>query len=322
LTTVSANERGTSSRSYSQGGLVTIAYQVTPSGLTADTVRYRSVDVSWDAVTGADSYNVYVDGTQTVSTTSTSATVDGLDPETAYSITVTAIDGGAESGESDAVSPVTGGVAPESVTATAEGTQVDLAWTDTNPDEDGYEIHRSTASGVDTSGSSVATVGAGAESFTDDPPDGRTVFYRVVAVRNGERGVDSAEVSVSVLLPAPTGVTVDDVRDTEIDLSWTANTDDATGHRIDVREDDTGSWVATGDDIAGDVASATATGLLNGQLYGLRVVALAPDAESPDYDPDVAAGETYEFVKPLTVEDSPFDKPLENSGTVQPDDTQ
>lgn len=282
LTSVTANERGTSSRSHGQEPRVTIEYVPTPTNLSADVVRYRSIDLSWDSVSGADSYNIYVDGTQYDTASTSSHTIDGLDPDTGYSITITTVDGGTESAESDPVTPTTGGVAPDNVTAVANAdTTVDLSWTDTNPDEDGYEIHRATASGVDTSGSPVATVGASVESYQDtDVPDGRTLYYRVVAVRSGERGVDSAEVSASTPLPAPTDLTANDIRDTGADLQWSANHENGET-RIDLSEDDDGNWT-TNTTVAYDVESATITGLLNGQLYGVRVVAQTEDAETVD----------------------------------------
>lgn len=124
----------------------------------------------------------------------------------------------------------------------------------------------------------------------------------------------SAEASVTTILPAPTNLTVDSVVATGADLSWTSNTTDATDHRIEVREDNTGLWEVAAT-VGGDAESASVTGLLNGQLYGLRVVALASDSESVDYDPDVESGETFNFEKPHTNSDV-----FVNSGVVSPAD--
>lgn len=234
LDSVAANERGTSTTRE-----ITLTYTPAPTNLSVDTVRYRSADLSWGAVSGADSYNVYRDGTQVGTTTTTSFTDTGLSPETSYSWEVATVSSGSESGKSNTATDTTGGSAPSNVAVSESATDVTLTWTDTNGDEDGYEIHRAQSSGVDTSGAPLATTAANAESYTDtNPAEGRDYWYRVVAVRNDERGVDSAERGITVPLPAPTGLTVDAVRDTDADLSWTTNTADADAHRVYVKPDD------------------------------------------------------------------------------------
>ncbi|WP_245810658.1 fibronectin type III domain-containing protein [Halorubrum halodurans] len=162
-------------------------------------------------------------------------------------------------------------------------------------------------------------------SWTDTAvADGRQYQYTVRRV-TPEATADSGQQSATTILPAPTGLAVDSVDDTGGTVSWTSNTTDATGHRIEVREDNTGSWTVAETGIAGNVESASVTGLRNGQLYGLRVVALAPDAESIDYEPDIAAGETLAIASGETYQ---FEKPhvnsgtVDNAGTMQPDDTQ
>lgn len=125
----------------------------------------------------------------------------------------------------------------------------------------------------------------------------------------------SVEAFATTILPAPTDLTVDSVGDASVSVSWTNNTTDATGHRIEIREDNSGSWTVA-NTVGGGVESASVTGLLNGQLYGLRVVALASDAESIDYNPDVESGETRQFEKPHTNSGV-----FVNSGVMEPADS-
>nr|WP_238987719.1 fibronectin type III domain-containing protein [Halobellus captivus] len=231
--TVFANERGGSSRSNSAGALATISYTTPPENLTANDVGYRSADLSWDAVSGADKYRVYRDGNQVGTTTNTSYTDTGVSPTTAYDWHVTSVERGAESNPSNTVSGTTGGDAPGGLSVSIDGADATLSWTDTNDDEDGYEVHRSQSAGVDTSGSPVATTAADAESYQDAGlADGTEYHWRVVAVRDGERGADSSEADGLTPLPAPTGLTVDDVRDTEADLSWTTNASGVDEQRV------------------------------------------------------------------------------------------
>lgn len=179
--------------------------------------------------------------------------------------------------------------APESPTdlvASEAANGVDLSFSANDPDHD-TKIYRSTSPGVTRSDTLVATLSPGDGSYSDTSAlDGRRYHYRAWAYdsANDLYSEASNEDSILLQLPAPTGLIVDEERATEADLSWTTNTPDATGHRIDVREDDSGSWTPAATGIAGGAESGTATGLLNGQLYGARVVALGPDDEQPDLD--------------------------------------
>ncbi|MFF9275407.1 chitinase [Streptomyces griseosporeus] len=79
-----------------------------PAGLTVAGTTSSSVSLSWNAVTGAASYNVYRDGTKVTSVTGTSATVSGLAASTSYSFQVTAVNAAGESAKSAAVTATTG----------------------------------------------------------------------------------------------------------------------------------------------------------------------------------------------------------------------
>ncbi|UIF88811.1 PHB depolymerase family esterase [Cupriavidus sp. UYPR2.512] len=79
-----------------------------PTGLTVSGTTATSVSLSWNAVTNANSYNIYRNGTNVGSSTSTGYTDSGLIAGTTYSYTVTAVDATAgESQQSPAVSATT-----------------------------------------------------------------------------------------------------------------------------------------------------------------------------------------------------------------------
>ncbi|MDB1086952.1 glycoside hydrolase family 18 protein [Streptomyces sp. ACA25] len=78
-----------------------------PGGLTVGTSTSTSVALSWDAVSDAERYHVYVDGSRTVSTSATSATVSGLEPQTAYSFRVRSENAAGESARSAPVTATT-----------------------------------------------------------------------------------------------------------------------------------------------------------------------------------------------------------------------
>ncbi|MFF9280519.1 chitinase [Streptomyces griseosporeus] len=79
-----------------------------PGGLTVAGTTSSSASLTWNAVTGAASYNVYRDGTKVTSVTGTSATVSGLAASTSYSFQVTAVNAAGESPKSAAVTATTG----------------------------------------------------------------------------------------------------------------------------------------------------------------------------------------------------------------------
>ncbi|MFC1418088.1 fibronectin type III domain-containing protein, partial [Streptacidiphilus cavernicola] len=78
-----------------------------PGGLAAGTVTSTSVALSWSAVSGATSYNVYRGGVKVGSASGTSYTDSGLTASTGYSYTVTAVNSAGESAPSSAVSVTT-----------------------------------------------------------------------------------------------------------------------------------------------------------------------------------------------------------------------
>ncbi|MFF5256525.1 chitinase [Streptomyces leeuwenhoekii] len=74
-----------------------------PAGLTAGSLTPTGVTLAWQPVTGADGYAVYRDGVRIRTVTGTSAVITGLEPETAYSFQVTALNEEGESARSQAV---------------------------------------------------------------------------------------------------------------------------------------------------------------------------------------------------------------------------
>ncbi|OYR68160.1 hypothetical protein DJ78_14600 [Halorubrum ezzemoulense] len=126
-------------------------------------------------------------------------------------------------------------------------------------------------------------------------------------------------------MAVPINISVTAVRDDAADLEWTAS-HTAGETRIDVSEDNDGTWTPN-TTVARDVESASVSGLLNGQLYGVRVVASTPDTDAVDTvrvidvasgeTLSIASGETFEFAKPHVNAGT-----VSNEGTMQPDDTQ
>ena len=127
--TVTANNTGGSSAA-SAGVTATpqVAAPGIPTGLTA-TAGVGQVSVSWTAVTGAASYQLYR-GTVLVSSPTTTSFVDtSLTAGTAVSYTVKAVNAGGVSAASTAATATPTLAAPTGLAATAGNAQVALTWT-------------------------------------------------------------------------------------------------------------------------------------------------------------------------------------------------
>ncbi|NKY38476.1 glycoside hydrolase family 6 protein [Cellulomonas septica] len=254
-----------------------------PTGLTAGTTTSTAVPLSWTASTdnvGVTGYDVYRGTTLVGTSTTTSYTVTGLTPATAYSFTVRAKDAaGNVSTASAAVSATTqsGTVTdtqapsvPSGLTAgTTTTTSVPLSWTAStdNVGVAGYEILR----GSTVVGTSTTT------SFTVTGLSAGTTYSFSVRAKDAAGNTSAASAAVSATTKtdtvvdtqaptAPTGLAAGAATSSTIPLSWTASTDN-----VGV----TGYDVYSGTTLIGSSAttSYTATGLTAGTTYSFTVKA-------------------------------------------------
>jgi hypothetical protein len=184
-----------------------------PQGLTIDRIGNGAVELSWSAVRDADlkGYSVYWRGGASVDTlnanklftTSTAASISGLDYNTIYFFAVTALD---RNGNESAFSIQERGI-PSNITSPSPPSGVDLVgenidypkitvfWTaNTEPDLANYRIYRALSpGGLADSTSYIATVTK--ENYSDIKVEiGVAYYYRVTAVDKG--GWESAPSSV------------------------------------------------------------------------------------------------------------------------------
>lgn len=90
-----------------------------PYGVTVTAASGNGASLSWNAVSGATSYNIYRNGTKVGSPTGTSYTDTGLSAATSYSYTVAAVDSSGTAGTpSSPVTATTTGAAPKCYTDT------------------------------------------------------------------------------------------------------------------------------------------------------------------------------------------------------------
>jgi chitodextrinase len=218
-----------------------------PANLTATAISSSQVNLSWSASTdnvGVAGYKIFRGGVAIATTSATSYSNTGLNPSTNYSYTVSAYDAtGNNSAQSTAASATTfaaGDTTPPSVptnlTATAVSqTQINLIWTAStdNVGVTGYKVFRG--------GTQIATSTTNSYSNVGLNP-GTNYSYTVSAYdAAGNNSAQSTAASATTFSSpdttppsTPTGLTASPVSQTQINLTWTASTDNVgvVGYKV------------------------------------------------------------------------------------------
>lgn len=181
-----------------------------PTGLTA-TAGDKQVSLTWNAVTGATSYNVYR-GTSSNGESSTPVATGlttpsfvntGLTDGTTYFFEVAAVNGtavGDKSAEASAKpAPPPPPPAPTGLTATAGNQQVTLTWTAVTG-ATSYNVYRGTSSNGE-SNTALATGLTSATFLDQNLTNGTTYFYKVAAVNANGTSAKSTEASAMPTAP-------------------------------------------------------------------------------------------------------------------------
>jgi fibronectin type 3 domain-containing protein len=234
----------------------------------ATTLDSTSIEISWSAVTGADSYDLKYGTTSGTYTTTLSnqtspTTITSLSPGETYYIVVVAknIVGQGTTVTSSETGATTAFGAPSGLTASALPSQVKLSW-NAVAGASSYKVLRGTVSGTYTE---IATVGS--NSYTDTPVTNGVDYYYVVRAFNGTDSANSNEVSVRTIdnfsLTAATPLSA-----SSLELTWGA----ATGaDSYDIRYGtNSGSYTDT---VVGATSPYTLTGLSAGTTYYISIQA-------------------------------------------------
>jgi Glycoside hydrolase family 44 len=176
-----------------------------PGGLAA-TAGNQQVSLTWNASSGATSYNVKratTSGgpyTQVANATSTNETDASLTNGTTYYYVVSAVNAAGESANSSQVSGTPGAMppVPTGLTATAGNQQVSLSW-NASAGATSYNVKRSTTSG---SGYTQVANTTGTNDTDASLTNGTTYYYVVSAVNAAGESANSSQASAT---PAGTG---------------------------------------------------------------------------------------------------------------------
>lgn len=218
-----------------------------PTNLTATPVSTTQINLAWSASTdnvGVTGYRVFRDGVQIATATGTSYSNTGLTAATTYTYAIAAVDAaGNVSSQSATASATTFGAAdttppstPTNLTATAvSSTQINLAWS-ASTDNVGVVAYRVFRNGVQ----SAMTTGT---TFSDTGLSAATTYTYTVAALDaaGNMSGQSATATATTFNAAdttppstPTSLSATGVSSSEIDLAWTASTDNVgvAGYKI------------------------------------------------------------------------------------------
>src|SRR5438046_929280 len=218
-----------------------------PTGLTASAVSSSQINLSWTASSdnvGVSGRRGYLNGTQSAPTGARSFANTGLSPSTTYSYTVAAYDAAgnlsAQSSSASATTPAppdtTPPTVPTGLTASAvSSSQINLSWT-ASSDNVGVSGRRGYRNGTQ-----IATTGA--TSFANTGLSPSTTYSYTVAAYDAAGNLSAQSSSASATTPAPpdttppsvpTGLTASAVSSSQINLSWTASSDNVgvSGYRV------------------------------------------------------------------------------------------
>ena len=264
-----------------------------PTGLNVTPVSGSEIDLSWtDTSNNETGFKIErsPDGSAWTQIATVGANIQtyqntGLSAGTTYYYRVKAYNAGGDTAYTNTANtptyPPPPGV-PTALTATAaSSSQINLGWTDNASTEDGFKIERSPNGS--TSWTQIATVGVNVQAYNDSTGlSANTIYYyRVRAYNTGGTSAYTSNANATTLpLPpaAPSGLTATAANSSTINLSWTDNSNNETGFKVE-RSPDNSTWslITTA---GANVTSYSNTGLAATTKYYYRVRATNTGGDS------------------------------------------
>ncbi|MCG3115415.1 MAG: DNRLRE domain-containing protein [Candidatus Manganitrophus sp. SA1] len=285
-----------------------------PTGLTATAASSSQINLFWNASTdnvGVTGYRIYRNGTQVGTTTLRNYSNAGLAADTAYSYTVAAYDAaGNLSAQSAAVStrtlpppdttaPVISGIVAGSITANGAL----ISWSTNEPADTQVEYGTTTAYGASTA--IVSTLLTAHSQILTGLNPATTYQYRVKSkdaagnlATSGNGTFTTAPLPDITAPSVPQGVAASILSAIQINLSWSASTDNVgvAGYRVYRNGVQVGTTSTPG---------YLDTGLLAATLYSYRIAAYDAAGNVSAQSPAINATTLVLSPSPTTVRLSP-----------------
>jgi fibronectin type 3 domain-containing protein len=275
----------------------TITVPAAPSGLTA-VLNGNQINLNWTSnSTNQTGFKVerasnsgFTQNLILLTTTAanvTSYSDSAVSVGATYYYRVRATNSFGDSGNSNTASATVTGApaAPSGLTALVNGSQVNLSWTSNSTNQTGFKVERATDSGFTQNLTLLTTTAANVTSYTDSAvTTGATYYYRVRATNANGDSPNSNSASVTLAPPAaPSGLTAATPSSSQVNLSWTSNSTNQTGFKVE-RATDNGftqnlTLLAT---TAANTTTYTDTTVSGGATYFYRVRATNAFGDSPN----------------------------------------
>lgn len=207
----------------SNAAVVTTPLPPAPYGLIISNVTTTGAKATWNAVDGADSYNMYLDGSPVYNTTQTQYGITGLLPGTNHTVEVRTVISSVESNPGESAASFTTPVqpdAPTNLTATPTSyNQVQLNWNAViDSDLTGYIIYRDYLE--------IARVGATETSYIDSGLQPNTQYvYGIEAYNTSLIVSDMSNAAIVTTPELNKPIVTARVDNKNINISWVGNAD-------------------------------------------------------------------------------------------------
>lgn len=195
-----------------------------PANLRTTNITQSTITLAWDPVAGASDYVIWLNGTQTASSTECTYTISGLAANTSYSVAVAARASG-QTGPQATLTVVTTPPTP-TLSGSADQYSITLSWTVSgNATGLTYDVYRNGIKIAETTN----------QSFKDVNLCPQTTYNYWVIARNSAGSSESNHVSITTLEEPPPpdapSVYLIGKTATSISVSWNAIAG-ATGYRV------------------------------------------------------------------------------------------
>jgi hypothetical protein len=277
------NAEGNSDYSNEANAATIVCAPSAPGDLTATTISRTQISLTWtDNSDNESGFQIErslnsIAWTQIYTTLPniTSYPDTGSTCDTTFYYRVRAYNAGGTSSYSNVTSATTLPclpAAPSNLTAIAVSqTRINLNWTDNSDNESGFEIARS-HNGIDWT--TLVTVSANTTSYNHTGLTcGTTHYYRFRAYNaGGDSNYSNVAGSTTVVCTpaAPSNLNAASISQTEIDLTWTDNSDNESGFEIERSLDGASGWTQIAV-VETDVTSHNDIDLACGTAYHYRV---------------------------------------------------